>query len=119
LGETLHMRGEFQGERRLFPEARTEYEKSIKCDPFDSNNTDSYDRLADLYIYVFNDPKKAVDLYGHAISLLPQEGLYWANLGHAHFILGEKDLALAEGKHAQQLGYTDQHILWGELQSMQ
>ena len=118
LGETLHMRGEFQGEPQLFPEARTEYEKSIKCDPFDRNNTDSYDRLADLYICVLNDPKKAVDLYGHAISLLPQEGLYWANLGHAHFILGEKDLALEEGKHAQWLGYTDQHILWDELRNM-
>jgi tetratricopeptide (TPR) repeat protein len=118
LGETLHMRGEFQGERRLFPEARTEYEKSIKCDPFDRNNADPYNRLADLYIYVFNDPQKAVDLYGHAISLAPQVGLFWANLGHAHFILGKKDLALEDGKHAQWLGYTDQHILWDELRNM-
>jgi tetratricopeptide (TPR) repeat protein len=118
LGETFHVRGEFQGQRRLFPQARAEYEASIKDDPLDSNNAEPYNRLADLYIYVFNDPQKAIDLYGHAISLVPQDGLYWANLGHAHFILGKKDLAKIEGRHAQRLGYTDQHILWKELQSM-
>lgn len=115
FGETFHVRGEFQGKRRLFPQARTEYEKSIKDDPRDTDNAEPYNRLADLYIYVFNDPKKAVDLYGHAISLWPQYGLYWANIGHAHFILGQKDVALKEGEHARKLGFSGQHILWGEL----
>lgn len=118
LGEAYHRRAQYKGERNLFPLSRDEYQKSIDEDPNNTQFTDSYNRLADLYIYVFNDPQKAVELYSKAVSVSLADGLDWANLGHAHFLLGQKDLALQEGKHAQELGYTGQHILWGELQGM-
>jgi tetratricopeptide (TPR) repeat protein len=116
LAETYYMRGQNLGEKTLFPQARDEYEKSLQEN---TNFTSAYDRLGDLYIYVFNDPQKAADLYGKAVASSLDEGLYWANLGHAHFLLGQKQLALQEGIHAQQLGYTDKHPLWSELKKWQ
>jgi hypothetical protein len=109
------MRGQNLGEKTLFPQARDEYEKSLLEN---THFTGAYDRLGDLYIYVFNNPQKAADLYGKAVASSLDEGLYWANLGHAHFLLGQKQLALQEGIHAQQLGYTDKHPLWSELKSL-
>lgn len=116
LARTYHLRGQYSGEKKLFPLARDEYEKSIQEDP---NSTGPYNHLADLYIYVFNDPQKAADLYSKAVSLTLGSGLEWANLGHAHFLLGKKELAMKEGIHARQLGYTGQHPLWAELKSIE
>jgi tetratricopeptide (TPR) repeat protein len=115
LAETYHLRGQNLGEKTLFPQARDEYEKSLQEN---ANFTASYDRLGDLYIYVFNDPQKAVDFYSKAVSLSLGSGLYWANLGHAQFLLGKKKLALKDGIHARQMGYNGQHPLWNELKSM-
>ena len=84
---------------------------AIRWDP---GNAQSYDALATMrHFYADSDnPDEQVKLYERAVSLSPQNALYWANLGTALDWEGNRNEALRAFEHSKELFPNSPDINW-------
>ena len=84
---------------------------AIRWDP---RNAQYYDALATMrHFYADNDnPDEQVKLYERAVSLSPQNALYWADLGAAFDWAGNQAQALRALEHSRELFPNSPHINW-------
>jgi len=94
--------------QRKSPEA---LQAAIRWDP---RNAQYYDALATMrHFYADNDnPDEQVKLYERAVSLSPQNALYWADLGAAFDWAGNHALALRAFEHSRELFPNSPDIHW-------
>lgn len=84
---------------------------AIRWDP---RNAQYYDALATMrHFYADNDnPDEQVKLYERAVSLSPQNALYWADLGAAFDWAGNQAQALHALEHSRELFPNSPDINW-------
>lgn len=84
---------------------------AIRWDP---SNAQYYDALATIrHFYADNDnPSEQVKLYEQAVSLSPQNALYWADLGAAFDWAGNHNEALHAFEHSRELFPNSPDVNW-------
>ncbi len=84
---------------------------AIRWDPY---NAQYYDALATLqHFYADNDPPgEQVRLYGQAVTMSPQDALYWADLGAALDWAGNHNEALWAFERSRELFPNSPDINW-------
>src|SRR5690348_6953118 len=84
---------------------------AIRWDP---HNAQYYDTLATMrHFYADNDhPDEQVKLYDSAVSLSPQNALYWADLGAAFDWAGNRNEALRAFEHSRELFPNSPDVNW-------
>lgn len=94
--------------QRKSPEA---LQAAIRWDP---GNPQYYDALATMrHFYADNEnPDEQVKLYQRAVSLSPQNALYWADLGSAFDWAGNQHEALRALEHAKELFPNSPDVNW-------